>query len=106
MTAAVQLSARYINDRFLPDKALDLLDEAASQVRMTFSDKYADSTAEEIGQLEAEQLSAVREKDFTGTACCLHRSEASCRSSTLSDVRRPECKALPHGSSHLPLPDK
>lgn len=65
LTAAVQLSARYINDRFLPDKALDLLDEAASQVRMTFSDKYADSTAEEIGQLEAEQLSAVREKDFT-----------------------------------------
>lgn len=65
LTAAVQLSARYINDRFLPDKALDLLDEAASQVRMTFSDKYVDSTAEEIGQLEAEQLSAVREKDFT-----------------------------------------
>ena len=65
LTAAVQLSARYINDRFLPDKALVLLDEAASQVRMTFSDKYADSTAEEIGQLEAEQLSAVREKDFT-----------------------------------------
>ena len=65
LTAAVQLSARYINDRFLPDKALDLLDEAASQVRMTFSDKYTDSTAEEIGQLEAEQLSAVREKDFT-----------------------------------------
>ena len=65
LTAAVQLSARYITDRFLPDKALDLLDEAASQVRMTFSDKYTDSTAEEIGQLEAEQLSAVREKDFT-----------------------------------------
>ena len=65
LTAAVQFSARYINDRFLPDKALDLLDEAASQVRMTFSDKYTDSTAEEIGQLEAEQLSAVREKDFT-----------------------------------------
>ena len=65
LTAAVQLSARYINDRFLPDKALDLLDEAASQVRMTFYDKYTDSTAEEIGQLEAEQLSAVREKDFT-----------------------------------------
>ena len=65
LTAAVQLSARYINDRFLPDKALDLLDEAASQVRMIFSDKYTDSTAEEIGQLEAEQLSAVREKDFT-----------------------------------------
>ena len=34
VTAAVRLSARYINDRFLPDKAIDLLDEAASRVRM------------------------------------------------------------------------
>ena len=34
VSAAVQLSARYINDRFLPDKAIDLLDEAASRVRI------------------------------------------------------------------------
>ena len=34
LTAAVKLSARYISDRFLPDKAIDLVDEAASRVRM------------------------------------------------------------------------
>ena len=34
LEAAVKLSARYINDRFLPDKAIDLMDEAASRVRM------------------------------------------------------------------------
>ena len=35
--AAVKLSARYISDRFLPDKAIDLIDEAASRVRLTAS---------------------------------------------------------------------
>ena len=35
LTAAVRLSARYINDRFLPDKAIDLIDEASSRVRLT-----------------------------------------------------------------------
>ena len=33
--AAVKLSARYINDRFLPDKAIDVIDEASSKVRLT-----------------------------------------------------------------------
>ena len=36
LTAAVKMSARYINDRFLPDKAIDLIDEAASKVRLEF----------------------------------------------------------------------
>lgn len=34
VSAAVRLSARYINDRFLPDKAIDLMDEAAAKVRL------------------------------------------------------------------------
>lgn len=49
ITAAVRLSARYINDRFLPDKAIDLLDEAASKLRLTV---YTEP--EEIKKLEAE----------------------------------------------------
>lgn len=49
ITAAVCLSARYINDRFLPDKAIDLLDEAASKLRLTV---YTEP--EEIKKLEAE----------------------------------------------------
>ncbi len=47
--AAVKLSARYINDRFLPDKAIDLIDEASSKVRLT---TYV--APEEIGKLEEE----------------------------------------------------
>ncbi len=47
--AAVKLSARYVNDRFLPDKAIDVIDEAASKVRLT---TY--SQPEEIKKLEAE----------------------------------------------------
>ena len=35
LTAAVRLSSRYINDRFLPDKAIDLIDEASSKVRLS-----------------------------------------------------------------------
>ena len=49
LEAAVKLSARYINDRFLPDKAIDLIDEASSKLRLTV---YTEP--EEIKKLEAE----------------------------------------------------
>lgn len=49
LKAAVRLSARYINDRFLPDKAIDLIDEAASKVRL-----QSFVEPEEIGELEKE----------------------------------------------------
>ncbi len=52
--AAVKLSSRYINDRFLPDKAIDLIDEAASRVRLSTS-----APSDEIKEIE-EKLSAVR----------------------------------------------
>ena len=45
--AAVQLSERYITDRFLPDKAIDLMDEAAAKLRME-----RDSVPEELDELE------------------------------------------------------
>ena len=54
--AAVKLSSRYINDRFLPDKAIDLLDEASSKVRLT---TYAQP--EEIKKLEAD-IAALEEQ--------------------------------------------
>lgn len=54
--AAVRLSVRYINDRFLPDKAIDLIDEAASKKRIEQSRK-----PEEIKQLE-KRLAALKEK--------------------------------------------
>ena len=54
--AAVRLSVRYINDRFLPDKAIDLMDEAASRVRMD-----AESASPELKSLE-EKLAALRKE--------------------------------------------
>ncbi len=56
--AAVRLSSRYINDRFLPDKAIDLLDEAASKVRLTV---YVEP--EEIKHLEKQIRDLEREKE-------------------------------------------
>ncbi len=55
--AAVKLSARYINDRFLPDKAIDLIDEASSKVRLT---TYV--APEEIGKLEEEYARLEEQK--------------------------------------------
>ncbi len=55
--AAVKLSARYVSDRFLPDKAIDLIDEASSKVRLT---TYA--TPEEIGKLEEEYARLEEQK--------------------------------------------
>ena len=54
--AAVRLAVRYINDRFLPDKAIDLMDEAASRVRMD-----AESASPELKSLE-EKLAALRKE--------------------------------------------
>ena len=54
--AAVRLSVRYINDRFLPDKAIDLMDEAASRVRMD-----AEAASPELKSLE-EKLAALRKE--------------------------------------------
>ena len=64
--AAVKLSARYINDRFLPDKAIDLIDEAASRVRLKTSSPPDEVklTEEKIASLSAEKDEAITAQDF------------------------------------------
>lgn len=68
--AAVKLSARYIGDRYLPDKAIDLIDEAASRVRLqTFTAPPEIQELEERQkQLAAEKQSAVGAQDFERAA--------------------------------------
>ncbi len=68
--SAVQLSVRYIADRFLPDKAIDLIDEAASRVRMKAYTAPPDLKAveEEVKRLENEKKAAVNEQDFERAA--------------------------------------
>jgi len=63
--AAVDLSQRYISDRFLPDKAIDLMDEAASKLRMEINSRpeELDEIERRIMQLEIEREAIKREKD-------------------------------------------
>jgi ATP-dependent Clp protease ATP-binding subunit ClpB len=63
--AAVELSQRYITDRFLPDKAIDLIDEAASRLRMEINSKpeALDEIERKIMQLEIEREAIKREND-------------------------------------------
>ena len=68
--AAVNLSSRYIADRFLPDKAIDLVDEAASRVRLqslTAPDSLKE-LEERIKKLDSEKSSAVNEQEFERAA--------------------------------------
>jgi len=65
--AAVELSQRYITDRFLPDKAIDLIDEAASMIRMEMNSKPVelDQIEREILQLEIEREAIKRENNIS-----------------------------------------
>lgn len=87
LKASVELSHRYISDRFLPDKAIDVIDEAAAMARVrdmpkpkamiTLEKKYAD--------LINAKLSAVKAQDYEGAAKL--RDEASEVKAKLADVR-------------------
>ncbi len=65
LIAAVTLSARYITDRYLPDKAIDLVDEAAAKLRLEVDSKpeEIDNLDRQIKQLEIEREAIKREKD-------------------------------------------
>jgi ATP-dependent Clp protease ATP-binding subunit ClpC len=78
--AAAQLSDRYITDRYLPDKAIDLLDEAAAEVRLRSTVPPVDvkRIEEEIAALEREKEDAVRAEDYE-KAASLKQREAELR---------------------------
>jgi ATP-dependent Clp protease ATP-binding subunit ClpB len=65
IVAAAELSNRYITDRFLPDKAIDLIDEAASRIKMEIDSKpeVMDKLERRIIQLKIEQAAVKKEKD-------------------------------------------
>lgn len=64
--AAVRLAVRYVPDRFLPDKAIDLIDEAASRVRIAHeaTPSSADAWEEELDRLAKEKEDAITQQDF------------------------------------------
>ena len=70
LKAAVELSARYINDRFLPDKAIDLMDEAASRVQMEEEEPSEElmGLEEKLNALAADKEAAIAAQDFEKAA--------------------------------------
>ncbi len=89
LVAAATLSHRYISDRFLPDKAIDLIDEAASKLRMEIDSMPTelDEVERKITQLEIEREALKKEKD-TESKKRMEKLERH-----LSDLRE-ECSAL------------
>ena len=62
---SVRLSARYVSDRFLPDKAIDLVDEAAAAKRINYADSKAKNELEKkIAEIEEKKKAAVETQDF------------------------------------------
>ncbi|MCL1883792.1 MAG: ATP-dependent Clp protease ATP-binding subunit [Defluviitaleaceae bacterium] len=78
ITAAVHLSARYISDRFLPDKAIDLLDETASKVRLRSytAPPNIKALTEQINDLEAEKEAAIKIEEFEKAGLLKQRQSA------------------------------
>lgn len=80
VTAAVKLSSRYINDRYLPDKAIDLIDEAGSRVRLSAAEPTPEmrKLEEKIETVEREKEEAISRQDFE-TAAKLRDDEKKLR---------------------------
>lgn len=70
LKAAVSLSVRYINDRYLPDKAIDLVDEAASKIRISASGEPQSikKLRAQIEDLENDKEQCIRQEDFEGAS--------------------------------------
>ena len=99
--AAVRLSARYIHDRYLPDKAIDLLDEAAAKLRISLCDEAADADMDIHKALEKQKEEALIEGDLD-VACDLGRRQRELSQSETSvslAIRQNERAVL--GEEHI-----
>ncbi|HIZ16309.1 MAG TPA: ATP-dependent Clp protease ATP-binding subunit [Firmicutes bacterium] len=99
--AAVKLSSRYIADRYLPDKAIDLIDEAAACVRLKNFTAPPDlkKMEEELKQVSEEKTEAVNSQDFERAATL--RDKESKLSKELSDKKEEWMKQNAHTSGEV-----
>ncbi len=99
--AAVKLSSRYISDRYLPDKAIDLIDEACSKVRLANLTPPTDLKAveDEIKKLDSEKTAAVNSQDFELAAHL--RDEQAAKQKELDDLRDNWQKGNEHYSGEV-----
>jgi ATP-dependent Clp protease ATP-binding subunit ClpB len=106
IVAAAELSQRYITDRFLPDKAIDLIDEAASKVRIEIDSKpeAMDKLDRRLIQLQIERAAVTREKDEASQRRLGLLEEEIGRvqreAADLDEIWKAE-KAAAQGSAHL-----
>jgi len=106
IVAAAELSHRYITDRFLPDKAIDLIDEAASKVRIEIDSKpeAMDKLDRRLIQLQIERAAVTREKDEASQRRLGLIEEEITRvqreAADLDEIWKAE-KAAAQGSAHL-----
>jgi ATP-dependent Clp protease ATP-binding subunit ClpB len=106
IVAAAELSHRYITDRFLPDKAIDLIDEAASKVRIEIDSKpeAMDKLDRRLIQLQIERAAVTREKDEASQRRLGLIEEEIARvqreAADLEEIWKAE-KAAAQGSAHL-----
>jgi ATP-dependent Clp protease ATP-binding subunit ClpB len=106
IVAAAELSHRYITDRFLPDKAIDLIDEAAAKVRIEIDSKpeAMDKLDRRLIQLQIERAAVTREKDEASQRRLVLIEEEINRvqreAADLEEIWKAE-KAAAQGSAHL-----
>lgn len=88
LKSAVELSSRYITDRFQPDKAIDVIDEAAAKVRMEASatPKSLKEKEEKLEYLNKEKNAAVSSQDFEKAA--IYRDQAKQLQSEIDDMKK------------------
>ena len=89
IVAAAELSDRYIRDRFLPDKAIDLIDQAGARVRLRMKTKDDDtrSLEDDLRRLARERDQATAARTTTGRETCATRSSRA-RASSMASERR------------------
>ncbi|QNI94814.1 ATP-dependent Clp protease ATP-binding subunit ClpC [Synechococcus sp. A15-127] len=108
LVAAATLGDRYISDRFLPDKAIDLIDEAGSRVRLLNSKlpPEAKEVDKELRSVQKQKEEAVRDQDFT-KAGELREKEVELREQirTLLQNNRVEASPDPEASSERQVPE-
>src|SRR5207247_433288 len=104
LVAAAVLSHRYIGDRFLPDKAIDLVDEAAARLRMQIDSmpQEIDEITRRIMQLEIERVSVARDSDDPGARERLGKIDAELATlKEQADVLKAQWQAEKQGISGM-----
>ncbi|MGM9923769.1 MAG: AAA family ATPase [Bacillus sp. (in: firmicutes)] len=75
LIAAVELSHRYIQDRFLPDKAIDLMDEAGSKLNLTIETAAEESIKQRLAELHKEKAAVLEKEDYEKAAALRDEEE-------------------------------